>query len=161
MRLPDASAWRIDDRGSRWLVAEHAGTASTLVVRTWAEDGRANRARCEERARTWRSLPDGTGADLLQDRAIDAPSGFDTQVKVGLSPPKEAGAAILAFAVAFGAHAHRCVAWAYTTNAAGPGAERTIGERLASMVDGSLGKLELESGLSPKIPREVPGPQRR
>jgi hypothetical protein len=161
--LPDGRAWRIDDHRDPWLTATHAASASTLLVRSWTEDGRASRARCEERARLWRKLPDGAGAEILQDRALDAPAGFDTHVLVGLVAGKP-GAPIDAFAVAFGAQRHRCFAWAYTTSAAGPGAERVLGERLAAMVEGSLAKAAIDDGLAPRIPREPiaprPGDQR-
>jgi hypothetical protein len=157
--LPDGRAWKIDDHTGPWLSATHAATASSLIVRSWTEDGRAGRARCEERARLWRTLPDRAGAEVLQDRAIDAPAGFDTHVLVGLVPGKPGGA-INAFAVAFGARVHRCFAWAYTTSAEGPFAERVLGERLAAMVEGSLAKAALEHDLVPHVPREpvTPGP---
>jgi hypothetical protein len=157
--LPDGSAWRIDDHQGPWLTATHVASASTLLVRSWTEDGRATRARCEERARLWRKLPERAGADIMQERAIDAPAGFDTQLLVGVVPSKP-GAPISAFALALGAHAHRCFVWLYTTTAEGPGAEKVVGERLATMVEASLGKVTMESDLAPRIQREPLGPKR-
>jgi hypothetical protein len=151
--LPDGAAWRLDDHGGPWLTATHAASASTLQVRSWTEDGRATRARCEERARMWQRLPERAGAEILQDRAVDAPAGFDTRLLVGLVPGRP-GAPIAAFALAFGAHAHRCFAWIYGTSAAGPGAERVLGERLAAMVEASLARVAQENELVPRIPRE-------
>jgi len=95
---------------------------------------------------------------VLQDRAVDAPAGFDTRLLVGLVAGKP-GVPISAFAVAFGARAHRCFTWAYTTSAAGPGAEQVVGERLAAMVEGSLAKVALEHDLVPHVPREPVGPE--
>ncbi|MFT3774747.1 MAG: hypothetical protein QM820_56070 [Minicystis sp.] len=128
-------------------------------MRSWAEDGRANRERCEERARLWQKLPERAGAEILQDRAVDAPAGFDTRLLVGLVAGKP-GAPITAFALAFGAGRHRCFVWAYTTSAAGPGAERSLGERLATMVEASLTKVAHDSELAPPIRRDPFGPKR-
>lgn len=158
--LPEGKAWRIDDHHGPWLEATHAAEGSTLLVRSWTEDGRATRARCEAQARLWRPLPDRPSADVMQERSIAAPEGFDTQIVIAVVPGK-AGAPLAAFALAFGAHAHRCFAWAYTTSAAGPGAERVLGERLAAMVERSLGKVVLENELVPKIGREPAGPPAR
>lgn len=156
--LPDGGAWRIDDHRGPWLTATHAASASTLIVRSWTEDGRATRARCEERARLWRKLPERAGAEIVQDRAIDAPAGFDTRLLVGVVAGKP-GAPIAAFALAMGAHAHRCFVWSYATIAEGPGAEKVVGERLATMVEASLAKVTVESELTPRIQREPEGPR--
>ena len=155
--LPEGHAWRIDDHGGPWLAATHAASGSTLRVRSWTEDGRATRARCEERARLWLTLPERTSLELVQDRSIGAPDGFDTQLVMGVVPGK-AGEAITAFALAFGAHLHRCFAWVYSTRAAGPGAPGVVGERLAAMVERSLGKVELDNELAPRIKRDPAGP---
>lgn len=157
--LPEGRAWRIDDHGSPWLTAMHAGSASSLMVRTWNEEGRASAARCEERARLWKKLPERGNAEILQDRAIDAPAGFDTRLLVGVLAGRP-GAPIGAFATAFGAHAHRCFVWVYTTSAEGPGAERVLGERLAAMVEASLAKVAIENELVPRLQREPVGPSR-
>ncbi len=153
--LPDGRSWRIDDHGGPWLTATHAATGSLLVARTWTEDGRANRQRCEERARLWRSLPDPARAEEVNARSIDAPAGFDTFVAVGVVAGKPDDP-VSGFAVAFGGHGHRCFAWAYTTTARGAGAGVQLGERLAAMVERSLGRVVLESELTPRIPRERP-----
>jgi hypothetical protein len=156
--LPDGHAWRIDDHAGPWLSATHTLSTSALLVRSWAEDGRASRPRCEERARLWRKLPERSDAEVMQERSLNAPDGFDTKVEVGLQPGKKPGDPISAFAVAFGSHVHRCFAWAFTTTAAGPGADAAIAERLAAMIDGSLAKVVLENELVPRIPRELPQP---
>jgi hypothetical protein len=151
--LPDGTGWRIDDRSTPWLRSLHKESASTLLVRTWHEGDVVNRDRCEERARSWAKLPAREGADIVRKEPIDVPPGFDTVVELGVLPTKP-GAPLDAFALAFGGWAHRCFAYVYTTTASGPDAERVIGSRLAVMVDGSLGKLRLESDLDPHIPRE-------
>ena len=156
--LPDGRAWRIDDHRGPWLSATHAASESALVVRSWTEDGRVNRQRCEERARLWRTFPDPARAMEVKARSVDAPAGFDTFVSIGVltGKPEEP---IAGFALAFGGHGHRCFAWAYTTLARGAGAAELLGEQLATMVERSLGKVVIESELVPRIPREAPDPR--
>jgi hypothetical protein len=162
--LPDGRSWRIDDHANSWLSATHASTGSALLVRAWHEEGRVNRHRCEEQARVWKKLPDPAGAEVIEQHTVNAPlvSGgagapkpgdFDTFVAIGVTPGK-AGAPIGAFAIAFGGRGHRCFAWVFTTSATGAGAEQVVGERLATMVERSLGGSVLESGLTPRIVRE-------
>ena len=153
---PTAARWRIDDHSGPWLSATHAASESTLLARSWTEDGRVTHERCEERARLWRTLPDPARAEEVKARSIDAPAGFDTFVSVGVVTGKP-DAPVSGFAVAFGGHAHRCFAWIYTTTASGPGAGPLLGERLATMVERSLGKAVIASELLPRIPREAPG----
>jgi hypothetical protein len=155
--LPEGKAWRIDDHAGPWLSAVHAASSSTLVVRSWTEDGRVTRRRCEERARLWRDLPDPARAEAVQERSLDAPAGFDTFVSVGVLAGKP-DTPLAGFALAFGGRAHRCFAWAYTTTASGPAAAGVVGERLATMVERSLGKVVLESELAPRV-REEPNPR--
>jgi hypothetical protein len=156
--LPDGHAWRIDDHRTPWLSATHAASGSSLLVRSWVEDGRVDRHRCEERARLWKAFPETARAESVQERSIDAPPGYDTFVSVGVVPgrPNEP---LAGFALAFGGHAHRCFAWAFATTASGADAASVIGERLATMVDGSLGKVVVESKLAPVL-REAPEFQR-
>jgi hypothetical protein len=152
--LPDGHGWRIDDHGGPWLSATHAASQSTLLVRSWTEDGRVNRRRCEERARLWRTFPDPSRAETVNERTIDAPAGFDTFVSVGVLPGKP-GEPVTGFALAFGGHAHRCFAWAYTTTGNGADAAALLGERLATMVERSLGRLVIESKLLPNVREQL------
>ncbi|MEO7327440.1 MAG: hypothetical protein ABI193_02600 [Minicystis sp.] len=159
--LPDGRAWSIDDHGSAWLVARHAPTGSELALRTWREDGSAHRVRCEEEARLWRKLPEKEGADLVEQRAVNVPPDFDTRVEVGVVTPlpgargaKATSTGIRGFVLAFGGKAHRCFAYVFSTRAEGPGAEQAVGERLATMVQGSLEKIRLRNDLDPTLPLE-------
>ncbi len=154
--LPDGRSWKIDDHSGPWLTATHPASGSTLLARTWIEDGgKVDRHRCEEKARLWKKLPDHTRAEMIEEKTIASPPGFDTFVEVGVVPDKKGGA-IEAFAVAFGGYRHRCFAYVLTTGARGEGAEKVVGERLATMVDKSLGAAVLESDLAPKLER-APG----
>ena len=165
--LPDGQAWRVDDERTPWLLAKHDASSSTLMVRVWREDDLVNRARCEERARSWAKLPHAEGAQIIEQRAVPLPAGFDTRFIAGVSrasAPRGAigaqeghrGETIHGFVVAFGGWARRCFAYVFRTQAAGDGAVRLIGERLATMVEGSLLDIELTSDLAPTIPREAP-----
>lgn len=160
--LPDGKSWRIDDHGGHWLIATHAGAASELVVRTWREEAVMNRGRCEERARFWRKIPERESADIVEKHSIDVPPDFDTVVEVGVIAPMpgkkgKAGEPLRGFALAFGGKGRRCFAWIYTTSAGGPGAEAALGERLATMVQGSLGATTTVNELEPQIDR-APSP---
>ena len=163
MPLPDGKSWRIDDHGGHWLIATHAGAASELVVRTWREEAVMNRGRCEERARFWRKIPERESADIVEKHSVNVPPDFDTVVEVGVIAPAlqgkkgRAGDALRGFALAFGGKGRRCFAWIYTTSAGGPGAEAVLGERLATMVQGSLGATTTVNELEPQIDR-APAP---
>ncbi|WP_437776479.1 hypothetical protein [Sorangium sp. So ce1097] len=151
--LPDARGFRVEDGEGPWLVATHAASSTSLLVRTWREDGRASRAACEARARLWRDLPRPDRDLTAVERRIDVPEGFDTVVEIGVAdaPP---GAPIEGFAVAFGGYGRRCFAFIAETRAAGPSAERVVAERLAAVVEISLGGLRLEREVAPAVPRE-------
>ncbi|MGK3986251.1 hypothetical protein WME99_24610 [Sorangium sp. So ce136] len=153
--LPDARGFRVEDGEGPWLVATHAASSTSLLVRTWREDGRASRAACEARARLWRDLPRPDRSLTAVERRIDVPEGFDTIVEIGVAdaPPS---APIEGFAVAFGGSGRRCFAFIAETRAAGPSAERLVAERLAAMVEISLGGVRLEREVAPAIPREPP-----
>jgi hypothetical protein len=151
--LPDAGAWRIDDRATQWLEASHEATGSELAVRMWHEDEIVNRDRCEARARGWRQLPPPEDIEVLRRDRVPVPPEYDTAVSVGVVAPRP-GVPLTGVALAFGGWAHGCFAFVYRTTAAGPGAEMAIAARLAAIVDGTLAKLERQSDLAPEIPRD-------
>jgi hypothetical protein len=159
--LPDGRAWRIDDRSTPWLSATHAGTSSTLWVRTWQEHERANTKSCEEKARLWKKeIPSRDGVEIVEHRAAGVPAGFDTWVDIGVSAAAKPGAPMRAFALAFGGRRHSCFAYVYITQAEGPGAERAIAARLAAMVQRSLSLVVAVDGLKPAVrrgPEVAPG----
>ncbi len=139
-------------------MATHGDSSSTVLVRVWREGDVVNRGRCEERARSWRALPEREGAEIVERRALGLPEDFDTVVEVGLIPPPPrapAGTPLQGFVMAFGGWAHRCFAYVFTTSASGVGAEQAVGERLALMMEGSLPKIVFESALEPKIPSRM------
>jgi hypothetical protein len=159
--LPDGQAWRIDDHTGSWLSATHGPSGSVLLLRAWREDGVVNRARCEEKARLYRNLPERALAEIVEQKAVGVPKDFDTVVEVGVIASREPGKeGIMAFAMAFGGWARRCFAYVFTTSARGKGTEEIVGERLGTMVQGSLEKLVFESDIDPRIERgEGRGPE--
>ena len=159
--LPDGHAWRIDDHTGRFLVAIHTSTESELAVRLWREDEVVNRQRCEAKARVLRTLPERTGAELVDRRAALVPAEFDTVVETFVVPAKAQGQSITAFALAFGGLERKCFAYVFTTRAAGAGAEQAVGDRLGAMVRGSLERLSFSGELEQRVERpkafEEPG----
>lgn len=153
LRLPDAKRWRIEDERSPWLEATHAAASSTLLVRVWRTSDLASRATCEAQARLWRDLPERARAEMIDERRIDVPRGFDTRVAIGVLPATR-GAPLTGFAMAFGGWARRCFAYVLTTTAAGKDAEELVGARLAAMLEVSLSNVTLESEHLPAVPRE-------
>ena len=155
--LPDGAGWRVDDAGTPWLVATHAASSTTLLVRAWRPGGLVNRQACEEQARLWRDLPGREGAAVAERRRIDAPAGFDTEVEIGVATGIEEaaqpGAPVTGFVAAFGGWARRCFAYAAVTRAEGAGAARVVAARLAALVEVSLAGVRLESELQPALRR--------
>jgi len=151
--LEDGTSWRIDDRRTPWLSAAQALTSSTLMVRLWRDDNRMTRDKCEARARSWRTLPRREDANILEEKPIDVPPGFDTVAVVGLVPDEKNGD-IFGFVMAFGGYAHKCFTYVYVTNATGRGADVKIGDRLAKIVEGSLTKIRFDSDLEPSLDRD-------
>ncbi len=150
--IPDGASFRVDDRTERWLVATHEATSSLLLVRTWREDAVVNRARCEERARTWRDLPVRASSRLLEARRVPVPADHDTvaEVRLGLGRSPAEG-----FVLAFGGWAKRCFAYVFVTRDADP---RVVTARLATLMDGSLARIRIESELAPVRPVREPLP---
>lgn len=150
--LPNGKAWKIDDRSSKWLEAKEPNESASLLVRLWRDENRMTREKCEATARSLRQLPLREGAELVDSRRIDLPSGFDTQLDVGLVDDRKGG--FFGFVLAFGGLGRRCFAYVYATHTSGAGADRAVGDRLAKMVEGSLQSLIFESDLDVVLERE-------
>jgi len=138
--VPDAAAWRVDDRSGLWLVATHAASRSTLLVRSWREGSIVDHYGCEREARLWR--PDLLGrddADLGGRRRLDRPARFDTEV--GFQVRRD-GTGLRAIAAALGANVRRCVALVFITRVEGPDAEREAAGRLVFATTRILARVE-------------------
>lgn len=157
--LPDGASWRVDDKSGSWLLARNAGAASELLVRVWREEEVMNRGRCEERARFGRKLPERQSMDSVEKHAVGVPAEFDTVVEVGVIAPAlegkkvKPGQDLRGVAMAFGGKGRRCFAWVYVTSAGGSGAEAVLGDRLATMVQESLGRIGMINELELQIER--------
>ncbi|EYF08864.1 Hypothetical protein CAP_2725 [Chondromyces apiculatus DSM 436] len=159
--LPDGAGWRVDDATTLWLVATHAASATTLLLRTWRPDDRGTRPACEAQARLWRDLPGGDGRGIIDQHRVDVPTGFDTEVAIGVTSTPEHPALVEGFAVAFGGWSRRCFAYIATTRAQGDTGPALVATRLAAMVELSLAGIRLESELAPSVsgpPRFSPRP---
>ncbi|HHH28705.1 MAG TPA: hypothetical protein ENK57_10230 [Polyangiaceae bacterium] len=152
--LPDRPGWLIVREKGSFLVLDHAATGSRLVVRIWQEGENMSRERCEDVTRLIRDVP--TVERVIDERVIEVPEGFDTAVRVGFSTPRATGvpptAPIAGHVLAFGASARWCFAFVYSTEADGPAAERTIGDRLAVIRGLTLG------GLERRLSADIDGP---
>jgi hypothetical protein len=139
--LPDRNGWvTTETERSSFLVLDHAATRSRLVVRVWRESDVMTPVECEQRARSLRELPPRD--DGVEPSAVEAPRGFDTRVDVGVLATRP-GEPLRGHLTAFGAEAHRCLAFAFTTEAIGPEAERRIADRLAVIEGVTLGQMRL------------------
>lgn len=126
--VPEATAWTLDDRTGRWLVAAHRASQSTLFLRSWREGAVVDHRACESAARLWR--PDLFGQDesqLVDRRPLSAPSHFDTEV--GFTVRRDGGV-LQAIAAAAGGNVRQCVALVFVTRVEGGDAERVAAERL-------------------------------
>jgi hypothetical protein len=135
--LPGRSGWTLRRDPGTFLVLEHPGTSSLLLVAHWRESENMSAARCEERARLLRDLPERGRA--LDARTLHVPDGFDTTLDTGFSGSE---GELDAYALAFGAEARRCFAFVFTTRATGPEAERLAGDRLAVITGITLEGIE-------------------
>ncbi len=142
LSLPAKETWQLKD-GPSWLVAAHPASASLLAVRTWRADRLVRRADCEAQARLARpSLPIVREDALLERRALSAPSGFDTELVVGVEP---SAPGIAGYALAIGASVGRCYAAVFSTTVSGAHAELEVAARLGLAVDRILSGVRVRS----------------
>ncbi len=142
LRLPTKAEWRITD-GPIWLEATHAASASKLAVRTWRADRILRRSDCEADARLGRpSIPVPHDESIIDRRAFAPPTGFDSELVVGVEPtPLGVGG----YALVFGASIGFCYAAVFTTTASGGNAEQEVATRLGVAVDEILSSVRARS----------------
>lgn len=142
LSLPSKDTWHVSD-GPTWLVAAHPASSSILAVRTWRADRLVRREECEAQARLARpSLPVVRDEAVLERRALRAPSGFDTELVVGV---ESTSAGLSGYALIIGASVGRCYAAVFTTAVSGPRAEEEVATRLGLAVDRILSSVRLRS----------------
>jgi len=145
VKLPQRTAWAVDDQTSRWLLLRHPPSQSELRVRTWRAARLVRPEECERQARLWRpGIPMPSADTALDRRKLFQPRGYVTRAVAGVRPVGRTGA-LEGFVLAFGATIGRCFAFVYTTHARGTGAEAAIGDRLALVADGVLPAVRIRS----------------
>ncbi len=145
VKLPEHRAWQVDDHTSHWLLLRHPASDSELRVRTWRAARLVRPDDCERQARLWRpEIPTPTADTALDQRQLASPAGYTTRVVAGVQPSRQSGT-LEGFVLAFGADVGRCFAFVYTTRASGPGAEASIGDRLALIDNGVLPAVRMRS----------------
>jgi hypothetical protein len=144
--LPAKSSWRVTD-GPMWLEAEHAGSSSKFALRTWRAERLVGRSDCAAQARLARSsIPIVHDESVIERRLFSAPSGFDSELVVGVEPiAPGAGGGVAGYAIVFGASVGRCYAAVFTTSASGAGAEQEVAARLGIAVDRVFGTVRARS----------------
>ncbi len=143
--LPDRPGWVMAPQKGSFLVLDHAASGSQLMASLWLDDEMMSHERCEARARLLRALP--ARGRILTSEVMDRPAGFSTRVDIGFDAGSAAGGPIGGHLLAFGAAGRRCFALIFTTTAAGAGAERLVGDRLASIHSLTVEGLRLDSAL--------------
>ena len=138
LELPDARAWHARASGS-FTELEHGPTQSTLILRLISRSGapRAGPEECEADARLARpSLPHHDPSDVVEQRTLASPAGFDTRLLVGVEPrPNER---VRGIALAIGAATGFCYVAAFETESGGRRAAEDVADRLALVVSGVL-----------------------
>jgi len=154
--LPPNVRHRIDDRSSSWLRVE-SDDGSSLLVRRWRSENRMSRERCEREAREGRALPRREGLELLEERPVLGALGLDVIASVGLMPA--ADGALFGAILAFGGAGRSCFAYVYATRVVptpASDAQAVVGERLAWMLERSLGELRVVRDFDVERDRSLP-----
>jgi hypothetical protein len=153
--LPDGAAWRIDDRRTPWLVAEHAPTGSRLRVRAFRDDEPQNWRKCEARARELDpSLP--SLERVVEERAEGLIAGWDARAWAVTRPAPDG--AVEGHYLMVAANIRKCLVAHYATRASGPRAGAVLGARLGDVAERVLGGMRVDDELGG--PGRVPPPQR-
>jgi hypothetical protein len=125
--LPDRPAWSTTD-GPIWFVAEHPGTSSELAIRGWRATRLVRRADCDQQARLSRSeIPKLSDDSIVEQRVVSLPSGFDSELIVGVVPDR---GVVRGTAYLVGATVGRCFAAVFTTQVHGAAPEEEVARRL-------------------------------
>jgi hypothetical protein len=139
--LPDARAWRAQRSGS-FVVLSHRATESTLALRVWRAARLVRPSECEAEARLARpQLPIAENQNRIEERRLEAPSGFDVRLVVAAQPVS--GSSVRGSALAVGAGVGRCYLASFETVADGPRAAERVAERLGVVVPGVLETVRL------------------
>jgi len=134
LALPDARGWHASVSGT-FTVLVHAGSHSSLALRVTRAPRLVRPEACESEARLARpSLPELDASNVVEQRRLAAPLGFDTRLRVAVEPGKDGR--VHGVALAIGAATGRCYVAAFETEDAGPRAAEDVADRLAIVVSG-------------------------
>ena len=134
LALPDARGWHASASGT-FTVLVHASSHSSLALRIGRAPRLVRPEACEAEARLLRPrLPAVDASNLVEQRSLAAPRGFDTHVRVGVEPRAEGR--VHGVALAIGAAIGRCYVAAFETEGEGPHAAEDVADRLAVVVSG-------------------------
>jgi len=141
--LPERKSWQIEELKEPWWIARHAPSSSELRVRTWRTSRLSKREDCAEQVALWRpGAPDPkkNPESVVERRALTSPSGYQTELVVGVR--RASAAEIEGYALAIGHTIGECYAAILTTRASGGRAEASVGERLALFADAVFPRIE-------------------
>jgi hypothetical protein len=144
LALPDGSAWRIDDRRSPWLVAEHPRTESRLRLRAFRDDEPRNWRTCEARARALDpSLPPLD--HIVEERSEGLLPTWDAHAWALIRPAPDGSLEGHYLFVA--ARIRKCLVAHYVTHARGASAGAVLGARLGDVAERVVGGLRADDEL--------------
>ncbi len=154
LALPDGHAWRIDDRRTPWLVAEHAATSSRLRLRAFRDDEPRNWSKCEARAR---ELDPGLPAleRVVEERSAGLLAGWDARAWAMTRPA--ADGALEGHYLFVAANVRKCLVAHFATRASGRAAGAVVGARLGDVAERVLGALRVDDELGG--PGRLPPPR--
>ena len=115
LRLPEGHAWKVDDHSKPMLVAVHPGSGSRVTAQlTRDDDDLMNRAKCEEKARTYGFVPQKPYAlEVIDEQEGIGKDGFDTHLVVGFE--KAPGGALVGHVLSFGSYVRKCLWFHFET----------------------------------------------
>jgi hypothetical protein len=147
MPVPERGAWRVDTGSERWFSARHTRSGDELLVRAWSARRTVSRRECEEQLYLGRpELRQGAGGELLEERRLSEPAGFDVWLRAWAD---SVGAGT---ALAVGAGPGRCFAAVFRAR----GDEAEIGRALRLAADGIFERMRLRNVDETRGPRLVP-----
>jgi hypothetical protein len=161
--LPDKAAWVItdrDDQNGGWMIATHAGTATTLKLRRFDETILAGRHECEMRARFQGVLPKPGDVEegryqMLADEPLRRPVGWDGHRWIGFEPV--AGGRLVGHVVLAAGKGHSCLVVSLVTEVKSDGDTEALADRLELLSSRTVASISADSAKEPDmIPVEPP-----
>lgn len=156
--LPNPEGWHVDPAEKLSWVVRHRRSESALVVRVWHSDAAVHPEDCERQARAWRpDLPRPDPSEIVQSSRPRLAGDYDGRLTVGIGTSTRAPnqRKLAGYALAFASAARSCLLLAFSTFAEGPGARRSIADRLALIVPTAFLRAHRVSIERPGLERRV------